>query len=99
MSWRIDGLSARPGFPEGLVTHNSARGDCAGNPGRYHRPMAIRVYPLRQRGRRLPRHAAAVAEGRVGSISLHTELRGTESYTAVTLRSGRPKEPELLPPL
>jgi hypothetical protein len=61
--------------------------------------MAIRVYPLRQRGRRLPRHAAAVAEGRVGSISLHTELRGTESYTAVTLRSGRPKEPELLPPL
>jgi len=35
----------------------------------------------------------------VGTIALHTELRGSHSFTAATLRSGRPKEPELLPAL
>src|SRR5262245_6538655 len=61
--------------------------------------MPVRVYRLRVRGRRTGSHAAPRDEGCVGRIGLHTELRGTESFTAATLKSDLPREPELLPAL
>lgn len=35
----------------------------------------------------------------MGLIALHTELRGSESYTAAVLRNGEPKAAPLIPPL
>ena len=61
--------------------------------------MPTRVFRLRERGRRHARNRSSMDEGCVGVIGLHTELRGSESFTAATLKPGRPKEPELLPPL
>jgi hypothetical protein len=62
--------------------------------------MKVRVFTLRQRGRRSPR--TEDPEGVVGTLQMHSMLRGTELHTVARLcsRVGRSvHDEELLPPL
>lgn len=64
----------------------------------YDGAMRVRVRALRQRGRRVGPYGT-MAQGILGDVTMHAQSSGQGSYTAATLRSGSPKDPDLLPPL
>jgi hypothetical protein len=62
--------------------------------------MKVRVFALRQRGRRSPK--TEDPEGVVGDLQMHSMLRGTELHTVARLCARTKRaihDEELLPPL
>jgi hypothetical protein len=95
---RPAGATGRDFTAEGL-SHNRAMPFPRRAASPYHRPMRVRVFALRQRGRRTGGYGSLAPQGIAGSIGMYTQLHGDRSIAAATLKGSAPKEPDLLPPL
>jgi hypothetical protein len=61
--------------------------------------MRARVTVLRKQGRRVGQYGTLAARAIAGTLGMHSQVGGEQSYTAVTLKGSAPKDPDLLPPL
>lgn len=61
--------------------------------------MKVRVFPMRQRGRRLPWHEIENGPSFVGTLQSYRIKHGEQNYSAVALSSGAPVEAKSLPDL
>jgi len=56
--------------------------------------MKVRVYPMRQRGRRLPWREIENGPSFVGALISYTTKHGESTYSVLALQSGNPAEKE-----